>query len=237
MRTWLCKLLGCYSREDIELVRNQLRKCEDVLFGCRANVEEWQKAWRKCDLSLKECGDQLTKYESAIAEANLLLGEWLSRLPGLATPQKMLEKLKTLYQWYVPPFRPAVEEMTFGEVYKRVDQLPGVKKWLRLDGKYYTTDRKTLERLIKWDWTDTKKYELDRFDCDKFAFYFKARMALDFGINAIGVVLDYSAAHAYNLLLPNDVDQPLIFEPQNDKIYPVTTRPSAYKMKEYVLLL
>ena len=84
-----------------------------------------------------------------------------------------------------------------------------------LDGKYWTCSLDDLKRILEWDWTDQRKWASDRFDCDDFAFMFRARMAWFFGINAIAFVDDYSAAHAYNIMVMPDGTLRGI-EPQND---------------------
>jgi hypothetical protein len=149
-----------------------------------------------------------------------------------------------LYDWYVPPFRVAVEELSPLLVHDLINDLKskgGMLSWLRLDGTYYSTDMNTFKKIVEWDWTDTRKYIADVFDCDKFAMYFKARMAIDFGINAVGVILDYSAGHAYNLVIlrdPRGVVNYYLYEPQNDNLFTYEQRDkNMYAMQSYVLLL
>jgi hypothetical protein len=147
-----------------------------------------------------------------------------------------------LYNYYVPPFTTVRTQLTEDElqsVIKDIQSKRGMEGWLRLDGEYYTTDMDSLKRIIDWDWTDTRKYITDTFDCDKFAFYFKSRMAIDFGINAVGVILDYSARHAYNLLIVKDSSVKwYLYEPQNDNIFTYDTRAiNMYRMEYYLLVM
>jgi hypothetical protein len=148
-----------------------------------------------------------------------------------------------LYQWYVPPFQVNPTPLTEGEiqsVIKDVQSKGGMQTWLRLDGTYYAADLDTIKKIIEWDWTDTRKYITDTFDCDKFATYFKSRMAIDFRINAIGIILDYSAGHAYNLIIVKDAQgvRWYLYEPQNDKMFTYDQRDKQfYTMQSYVLLL
>jgi hypothetical protein len=148
-----------------------------------------------------------------------------------------------LYEWYVPPFkvdRVALTDQELDAVINDLKLKSGMVVWLRLDGTYYATDLETLKRIIDWDWIDTRKYLVDTFDCDKFAMYFKARISIDFGVNAIGVILDYSSAHAYNLVIVKDSQgvRWYLYEPQNDKLFTYEQRDqSLYAMKQYVLLL
>jgi len=65
-------------------------------------------------------------------------------------------------------------------------------------------------------------------------------MAVDFGINSIGVILDYSAGHAYNLVILKDSQgvRYYLFEPQNDSIFTYEGRDrNFYTMEEYYLLM
>jgi hypothetical protein len=67
--------------------------------------------------------------------------------------------------------------------------------------------------------------------------YFKSRLALDFGVNAVAVILDYSSGHSYNVIFPVD-DTPKIFEPQTDEIVEIKNRDKRfYAMVNYVVLL
>jgi hypothetical protein len=154
----------------------------------------------------------------------------------------LVNTAEELYNYYVPPFTAVRTQITEDEllsVIKDIQSKGRMAGWLRLDGEYYTTDMDTVNRIIDWDWTDTRKYITDTFDCDKFAFYFKSRMAIDFGINAIGVILDYSAGHAYNLLIVKDSSVKwYLYEPQNDSIFTYDTRDkNMYIMERYFLVM
>jgi hypothetical protein len=141
-----------------------------------------------------------------------------------------------LYNYYVPPFkinRVQLSEIDLQSVINDIYSKSRPAGWLRLDGTYYTTDQQTFTNIVKWDWTDTRKYITDTFDCDKFAMYFKSRISIDFGINAIGIVIDYSAGHAYNLVILKGSQgiNWYLYEPQNDSIFTFESRlPSLYRM-------
>jgi len=87
---------------------------------------------------------------------------------------------------------------------------------LPLDNKYLITNQADMKKIIKWDWTDNKKYISEKYDCDNFAFSFKAMVDRKFGVNNVGLVIDYSSGHAYNIIVFNDGIVKL-FEPQTDK--------------------
>jgi hypothetical protein len=148
-----------------------------------------------------------------------------------------------LYEWYVPSFQVSRIQLTELELRRVVSDIAnkgGLQDWLRLDGNYYTVDEDTFKKIVEWDWTDTRKYITDTFDCDKFAMYFKARMAIDFGVNAVGVILDYSSGHAYNLVIFKNQQgvEWYLYEPQNDNMFTYEQRDqSLYAMRQFYLIL
>jgi len=189
---------------------------------------------------LLQTRDKLAKWLS-LAQAGTL-GESLKDDPAIVALD-IADMANKLYDWYVPPFPINKTLLTEDELNSIVNDLStkgGLQNWLRLDDKYYTTDMDTMKQIIKWDWTDTRKYLEDTFDCDKFATYFKSRMAIDYGINAIGIILDYSSAHAYNIIITKD-SQGIrwnLYEPQTDNIFTYDSRDKVfYKMENYYLIL
>lgn len=93
---------------------------------------------------------------------------------------------------------------------------------LCLDQTYYAVTKSQWDQVINAIGSNHLAYETDRFDCDKFATYFAAMCALDYGINSAGMVLDYTGSHAYNAILvaPDTTgDDPtfMVLEPQTDQ--------------------
>jgi hypothetical protein len=155
----------------------------------------------------------------------------------------IIDASNQLYDLYVPPFTVIVEELSPLTVSNLIDDLKskgGMRGWLRLDRTYYTVTIDMFKKIIYWDWTDTKKYLYDMFNCNKFAMYFKARLAINFGFNAVGVILDYSAGRAYNLVIlrdPRGVSY-YLYEPQNDNLFTYEQRDKKmYAMEDYYLIL
>ena len=91
----------------------------------------------------------------------------------------------------------------------------GIKR-LHLDSKYWACSKKEFENWIEWDWTNKKRYISEEYDCDNFAFSFKARCDRKIGINTVGLVIDYSGGHAYNVVAFTDAPAEL-YEPQSDR--------------------
>ena len=84
-----------------------------------------------------------------------------------------------------------------------------------LDNKYLTCTRLDFDAIIQWDWTDNKTYIAEKYDCENFSFSFKARVDRRFYINTVGLVIDYEAGHAYNVIIFANGSMK-IFEPQSD---------------------
>ena len=105
---------------------------------------------------------------------------------------------------------------------------------LSLDNKYLVTNQADMKKIIEWDWTDNRKYVAEKYDCDNFAFSFKAMVDRKFNVNNVGLVIDYSAGHAYNIIVFNDGTVKL-FEPQSDKWPRIGT--SMYKFEEGKILI
>ena len=86
---------------------------------------------------------------------------------------------------------------------------------LHLDSKYWVCDRSEFDKIVQWDWTDKKQYISEKYDCDNFAFSFKATVDRQFHLNCVGLVIDWSGGHAYNLVVFKDGTWSA-FEPQSD---------------------
>lgn len=158
----------------------------------------------------------------------------------IATLQTIQTKLNKIMQNYIPPFKPKVVQVDLDWVMKRLEKLPNWQwwKWFPLDGKYYTASLQDWTKMAKWDITNYLPYVADKFDCDKYAMMFKARMAEFFGVNAVAVVVDYDAGHAYNLVFPADIDEPLIYEPQTDQFIPIAQRDTRfYALSSFYIVL
>lgn len=101
------------------------------------------------------------------------------------------------------------------------------------DGKYYVCNKENFQKLVEWDWVNTKKWLEDRFDCDDFAFFFKANLAFSFGFNSVAIVIDRSSLHAYILVFLDT--GPVVFEPQDDTFHEVGE--ALYKMQWCEILI
>lgn len=110
---------------------------------------------------------------------------------------------------------------------KNIDRYP-------LDAKYWVCDREEFNKIVKWDWTDNKQYLYEKYDCDNFAFSFKARVDRYFHLNNVGLVIDWSGGHAYNLVVFKDGTWSA-FEPQSDS-WPSVGK-GMYKFESKIVIL
>ena len=105
-----------------------------------------------------------------------------------------------------------------------------------LDSKYWTCTRLDFDAIIRWDWTDKKRYISEKYDCDNFAFSFKARMDRRFHLNNVGLVIDYSGGHAYNCVVFSDGKAEL-FEPQGDRFVTDKIGTGQYKCESGLIII
>ena len=122
-----------------------------------------------------------------------------------------LIKLKDDLAILTPPELTGHKDMLKRDVSKAI----GGAKMTWLDNKYVAVSEKEFQKIIDWDWTDNKKYVAEKYDCDNFAFSFKARVDRKFHINTVGLVIDYDGGHDYNIIIFSNGTSK-IFEPQSD---------------------
>jgi len=106
----------------------------------------------------------------------------------------------------------------------------GFDKVFTADNKYFLTNWKTWESLIRYDFLDQKKYLADARDCDNFADAFSARMSIIYGLNSAGraksidIINPNTKKHKFyhraNLIVAIGESGSLVayaFEPQTDE--------------------
>ena len=132
---------------------------------------------------------------------------------------KLTVALERFGEDYVYPPKLTTKEAKDNKwVYNQLHQAGFLKAGMRklnLDSKYWACSKKEFEDWIEWDWTNGKKYIAEQYDCDNFAFSFKARCDRKIGINTVAFIIDYSGGHAYNLVCFTDAPAEL-YEPQSD---------------------
>lgn len=89
-----------------------------------------------------------------------------------------------------------------------------------LDDHITATDRATMNGLLfSCDRTEQHEHVAERYDCEDFAFDLRQHFVSRWGLNCVGIVIDYApgrdGGHAYNIVFYADGTFSL-FEPQTD---------------------
>ena len=100
-----------------------------------------------------------------------------------------------------------------------------------VDREYLAAPHWLLGDLLQYSGVNEYRYVAEASDCDDFAYYLRGELPCKLGFNGVGVVLDYSAGHAYCALLTwrNDALHVALVEPQTDEV--VTAGDRMYKME------
>lgn len=135
-----------------------------------------------------------------------------------------------------PPAINYVQESDTAWVQQCLHNLEPTIVRLPLDLKYYLTNQTNFLNIVAWDWVDSKKYQREIFDCENFAIAFKSHVDWQFGLNQVGIVIDYAAGHGYNLAIFPD-GRVMLFEPQNDQLFVWANRAAQYVLKNSFVLI
>ena len=73
-----------------------------------------------------------------------------------------------------------------------------------LDGRYRVLTRAEWDFVVKEVGPEHNRYLADFFDCDAFSRAWYGRIAEDYEINGMFIVVDFGAKHSYNLMLEHD---------------------------------
>ena len=95
---------------------------------------------------------------------------------------------------------------------------PSSKVWrMAMDGKYYLVQPDDFAKIVGWDWTDRRTYLAEKFDCEDFSALFRGTFNDVWHSNCVGMVIDWSSFHAYNVVVLAD-GKAVLYEPQDDSI-------------------
>ena len=191
----------------------KLRDCLCNLLGCKTNCDEYEIALIKCHQANEQLNLEIDNLKETIKQLELIV-------PRPAPP-----KIDLITQKDTSWIQQVIDSMNLGII-----RLP-------LDQTYYLTDQSNFLNIVAWDWVDTYEYRKEKFDCENFAFLFKAQVDLFFNLNQVGLVIDYQSGHAYNLVIyPNG--KVMVLEPQSDKLYLWTNRiKDFYSLKGAIVLI
>lgn len=87
-----------------------------------------------------------------------------------------------------------------------------------LDSRYVIVDTNTIGLVTAYNGVDLEEYKSESYDCDNFALSFAGDVPQRWDVNCIGIVIDFSAGHAYNCAATID-NGIVIIEPQNDTLF------------------
>ncbi|AFH21856.1 hypothetical protein OSG_eHP11_00045 [environmental Halophage eHP-11] len=140
---------------------------------------------------------------------------------------------RLLARWVDTPTSEPIEESTIREaVHDHID--PSDVRIVTADGSYYATDRDGVESLARiGDALDWLPYRPDRFDCEEYAELLVAIAAFVGGVNACGVVYDWSGGHAYNVVVTTD-GEAIFVESQTGEI--VTVGEGSYALDDATII-
>jgi len=127
---------------------------------------------------------------------------------------------RLLARWIDTPTSEPIKKSTlWGAVHEHID--PKDVRIVTADGSYYATDGDGVESLARiGDALDWLPYRPDRFDCEEYAELVVALAAFGAGVNAVGVVYDWSGGHAYNVVVTSD-SEAVFVESQTGEIVDV----------------
>ena len=103
------------------------------------------------------------------------------------------------------------------------------------DDDYNVVDEATFDKIMKATRTYRFHYE-ENFDCDKFSRLFQAE-CFTLELNSVGMVIDWSGRHSYNLApvhIPEGGLKFLAIEPQADKT--VKVHQGIYPLKKGIVI-
>lgn len=173
---------------------------------------------RQCNASLLECLSDREELRLDLANAHKHI-EQLEKMSLRPAPPELTNTVEKDTAW--------VGSILMG-MEAKVVRLP-------LGPEFRLTDKDTFLDFIAWSWVDSFEYH-KFYRCGNFAVSFKAD-ADQWGVNQVGVVLDYVSSHAYNIVVfPNG--KVMLLEPQSDNIFfHGEHAPQFYNLKGAVVII
>lgn len=165
----------------------------DILFG--GNKQKYER----CSENYAKCSN----------EVSLLSAE-------LANRDEEIKQLKLLISRPAPPELTNTVERDTVWVDGILAKMKVTVVRLPLGREFQLTDKDTFIDFIAWDWVDSFEYH-KFYRCGNFSIAFKAA-ADQWGVNQVGIVLDYKSGHAYNLVIFPD-GKVMLLEPQSDNLF------------------
>jgi len=140
--------------------------------------------------------------------------QWLVK--QLAQRDELIRQLELLVPRPAPPELANVVERDTAWVDSILVKMKANVIRLPLGKEFQLTDKDTFIDFIAWDWVDSFEYH-KFYRCGNFTISFKAS-ADQWGVNQVGIVLDYKSGHAYNIVVFPD-GKVMLLEPQSDNLF------------------
>lgn len=105
-----------------------------------------------------------------------------------------------------------------------------------LDANYWLPTREEFQQFATRNDVDDREYVVGKHDCENFALSLMAHAQTQLGYNGVGLVLDWSSQHAYNIVVYDDGGV-MLFEPQSDSFIPPTGDDDQHRMDNADIVL
>jgi len=162
------------------------------------------------------CSGSKQKYERCSANYAQCQKRLIDLDAELAKADDMIKKLKLLVPRPAPPELTNIVEKDTVWVSSILAKINAPVIRLPLGAEFHLVDKDTFIDFIAWDWVDSFEYH-KFYRCGNFAISLKASSD-QWGVNQVGIVLDYKSGHAYNLVIfPNG--KVMLLEPQTDNLF------------------
>lgn len=168
-------------------------------FDFLGNVSGYKQKYDNCHTNFIGC---LNKLSTITADYN-----------------KALEKITQLEKLVPRPDMPEltnIVEKDTAWVQNIISKMEADIVRLPLGVEFRLTDKTTFIDFIAWSWIDQAEYH-KFYRCGNFSIALKAD-ADKWGVNQVGIVLDYVSGHAYNLVIFPD-GKVMLLEPQSDNLF------------------
>ena len=156
------------------------------------------------------------RYEATLGSLEVCVGGRLTCLKQKHKLEQENEQLKLLVPRLAPPELEYVVEKDTAWVQKVLMGLGAEIIRLPLGAEFRLTDKDSFIEFIAYNWVDSYEYH-KFFRCGNFAISFKADSD-QWGVNQVGIVLDYQSSHAYNIVVFPD-GKVMLLEPQSDNLF------------------
>lgn len=165
----------------------------DILSG------SYKQKYEQCSANYARCNKRLIDLDAELAKADERIKQLKLLVPRPASPEltNVVEKDSAWVDSVLVKMKASVIRLPLGKEFQLVD-------------------KDTFIDFIAWDWVDSFEYH-KFYRCGNFTISLKAS-ADQWGVNQVGIVLDYQSGHAYNIVVFPD-GKVMLLEPQTDNLF------------------